>query len=145
DEQCVALRRALADQDEIDVVAETALAEQAVKLAAALAPDVVLIDVEGYEAHVLDGAAATLASRATDFFVELHSDLDLDAVDSTAHEVMRHFDERHFDVRVALADDTPPGLGSDQLLSSWEVAQSGGFEASGRRCFVVATARPVNR
>jgi diguanylate cyclase (GGDEF)-like protein len=46
EEQCVVLRRTLADQDEIEVVGETNLAEQAVRLAAALAPDVVLIDVE---------------------------------------------------------------------------------------------------
>jgi ribonuclease P protein subunit RPR2 len=42
----VALRRTLAEQDEIEVIGETASAEQVVGLTASLAPDVVLIDVE---------------------------------------------------------------------------------------------------
>jgi FkbM family methyltransferase len=103
-------------------------------------PDVVFIDVEGFEAHVLKGATATLASRATDFFVELHNEKALMAAGSTADEVVRFFDDRAFDVRVALADDTAPGMGTDELLTAWEGRHSG-FQAQGRRCFVVATAR----
>ncbi len=40
-------------------------------------PDVVLIDVEGYESHVLAGAANTLALGATDFLVEIHDETTL--------------------------------------------------------------------
>ncbi len=35
-------------------------------------PDLVLIDVEGYEDRVLAGAAATIAAAATTFLVEVH-------------------------------------------------------------------------
>lgn len=103
-------------------------------------PDVVLIDVEGFEAHVLSGAAATIGSGTTDFFVELHGAASLAAAGSTADDVMRHFGDDTFDVRVAIADDTPPGLGSGQLRSMWEGRQSG-LHTHGRRCFLVATAK----
>jgi FkbM family methyltransferase len=38
-------------------------------------PDLVLIDVEGYEGQVLDGARETLAGGATTFLVEIHEEL----------------------------------------------------------------------
>lgn len=104
-------------------------------------PDVVFIDVEGFEAHVLSGATATIESQATDFFVELHGAASLASAGSTADDVMRHFDESAFDVHVATTGDTPPGLGSDYLLSPWGGPQHG-FHTHGRRCFVVATAKP---
>lgn len=104
-------------------------------------PDVVFIDVEGFEGHVLRGAGATLASGATDFFVELHKATDLAASGSTAEEVLEHFPDDAFEVRVAIADDTPPGVGLDQLLSPWKGAERR-LHTHGRRCFVVATAKP---
>ena len=36
------------------------------------APDVVLVDVEGFEWHVLTGASRTIAERRTTFLVEVH-------------------------------------------------------------------------
>ena len=104
-------------------------------------PDVVFIDVEGFEAHVLSGASATIASRETDFFVELHSARELAAAGSNVDDVVRHFDNCGFDVRIAIADDTPPGIGRDDLMSGWEGLESG-LHTHGRRCFVVATAKP---
>jgi ribonuclease P protein subunit RPR2 len=55
-----ALRTLLGDQDEIEIVGEAADGEQAVELAAELAPDVVLMDVA---MPVLDGVAATARIR----------------------------------------------------------------------------------
>jgi FkbM family methyltransferase len=64
-------------------------------------PDVVLIDVEGYEAHVLDGADRTLAKGATDFLVELHDAAALARGGSSAERVVGHFLDRSMYVRVA--------------------------------------------
>ena len=68
------------------------------------APDVVLVDVEGYEAHVLDGATRTLGAGRTDFQVELHDAAALARAGSRAEDVLAHFPESLFDVRVS--DDT---------------------------------------
>jgi FkbM family methyltransferase len=38
-------------------------------------PDLVLVDVEGYEGHVLEGATATLANGSSSFVVEVHETL----------------------------------------------------------------------
>lgn len=107
-------------------------------------PDVVFIDVEGFESHVLSGAASTISTGRTDFFVELHGAAALEAAGSTAADVMSHFAEHAFEISVAIADDTPPGLGSADLSSRWQGVESG-LHAHGRRCFVVATSRPGER
>jgi FkbM family methyltransferase len=51
-------------------------------------PDLVFLDVEGYEGKALEGAEATLRARSTSFFVEVHSD---DLVDWTVAEIMARF------------------------------------------------------
>lgn len=102
-------------------------------------PDVVLVDVEGYEAHVLAGATATIAAAATDFLIELHSAELLGAAGSTPDDVLGHFEGKPFEVAIALADDTVPGMASSDLLTGWQPA-SAKVHASGRRCFVIARA-----
>ena len=52
------------------------------------APDVVFLDVEGYESKALDGAAATLGAGRTSFFVEVHGD---ELVDSTVSDLISRF------------------------------------------------------
>jgi FkbM family methyltransferase len=52
-------------------------------------PDVVFVDVEGFEARVLDGAFRTLRSRRTSFFVEVHVEK---LVDGTAESVLACFE-----------------------------------------------------
>ncbi len=103
-------------------------------------PDVVFVDVEGFEAQVLAGASATIAAGATDFFVELHSAADLAAAGSTAEDVLGHFDRGCYDVTIALAGDTPPGNDSTQLASTWQ-STSSKLHNRGQRCFVVARPR----
>jgi len=100
-------------------------------------PDVVLIDVEGFEAHVLEGATETLKLAATDFCVEVHSLANLEEASSTVHDVTRHFDGREYQITVALAGDTPPGLDSTHLESDWQPVEAGLHE-QGVRCFLVA-------
>jgi FkbM family methyltransferase len=51
-------------------------------------PDVVFIDVEGYEGKALSGAGATLRSRLTTFLIEVHGD---DLVDCTAGDLIARF------------------------------------------------------
>ncbi len=104
-------------------------------------PDVVLVDVEGYEAHVLAGASATIATAATDFFIELHAVGTLAAAGSTPDDVLRCFADKPFDVSVALVDDTPPGLNTSGLLTGWEDVSSM-LHQKGRRCFVLARPKP---
>ena len=63
------------------------------------APDVVFIDVEGYEGRVLDGAQKVLASRSAAFVVEVHVG---DLVACDAKDILASFDG--YDVRVADGD-----------------------------------------
>ena len=107
-------------------------------------PDVVLIDVEGYEAHVLAGAVATIRAGATDFLIELHSSDLLRGAGSTADEVLARFQGGPFEIAIALADDTVPGVDSSQLLSSWHPV-SANLHKTGRRCFLVARATAPDR
>jgi FkbM family methyltransferase len=94
-------------------------------------PDVVLVDVEGYEAHVLDGAADTLAAGVTDVFVELHDADALAHAGSTAADVLAHFPAAAFDV--AVAEDAVPPAG-------W-VGLEAKLHERGLRCFVLARPR----
>jgi FkbM family methyltransferase len=65
-------------------------------------PDLVLVDVEGYEGRVLDGARATLQARSTSFFVEVHGSL-------------RRFGERPEDILARLSGfDIYAAIGEDE-------------------------------
>lgn len=55
-------------------------------------PDVVLIDVEGYEDHVLAGAETTIAAGVTTFLVEVHVGCGLDV---PPQRIERFFDSRY--------------------------------------------------
>jgi FkbM family methyltransferase len=59
-------------------------------------PDVVFIDVEGYEQEVLRGGARTLAGARTDFFVEVHVGQGLESLGGTARSVLAHFGANRF-------------------------------------------------
>jgi FkbM family methyltransferase len=67
-------------------------------------PDLVFIDVEGYEGEVLRGARKTLANGSTSFAVEVHATIgDYGDSPSTVAEFFSDF-ERY----VAREDDDPP-------------------------------------
>ncbi len=66
-------------------------------------PDLVLIDVEGYEGHVLDGARETLADGSCSFLVEIHEALA--SYGGSAEEIVERF--AGFERFVAVEDDEP--------------------------------------
>jgi FkbM family methyltransferase len=68
------------------------------------APNVVFIDVEGYEHEVLRGATRTLAAGNTDFFVEVHVGYGLESRGGSAASVIEHFDADRYQLLAS-----PPG------------------------------------
>lgn len=94
-------------------------------------PDVVFIDVEGYEANVLAGATRTLQCRATDFFVEVHDLETLARAGSNADEVVRAFARHGYTCRAAPADS--------RVTGDW-CNVTDGLSLAGRRSFLVAVA-----
>ena len=66
-------------------------------------PDLVLIDVEGYEGEVLEGAGETLAGGSTSFLVEVHEALS--SYGGRADEIVELF--AGFQRFVAVEDDDP--------------------------------------
>jgi len=66
-------------------------------------PSLVMVDVEGYEANVLGGAASVLGDGSTTFLVEVHEEI----VDygSSAAEIIALFDG--YECHVAVEDDDP--------------------------------------
>ncbi len=69
-------------------------------------PDVVYLDIEGFEATALRGARATLAAGRTDFFVEVHVEL-LAGHGASAAEVLAHFPASAWDLFVQDREDAP--------------------------------------
>ena len=68
-------------------------------------PDVLFIDVVGFEHRVLCGAERTLRTRP-DCFVEVHVDTGLTEVGDTVQDVLTHFSPDDYDLFVASATET---------------------------------------
>lgn len=68
-------------------------------------PDVLYLDVEGYEQHVLQGAERTLQSARPDCFVEVHVGAGLELFGGSISGVLRHFPADRYDVVVRDATD----------------------------------------
>lgn len=60
-------------------------------------PDVLYIDVDGYEAHALRGARKTL-EQSPDFLVEVHPGAGLEDFGETVESVLSFFPPEHFDL-----------------------------------------------
>lgn len=65
-------------------------------------PDVLYIDIEGYECEALGGAAATLASHP-DCFIEVHVGMGLEKFGGSVEEVLRNFPSDRYDRFIAPA------------------------------------------
>jgi len=80
-------------------------------------PDVLFLDVEGYEEHVLNGAQRTLESRRPDCFVEIHVGAGLETFGGTIAGVLAHFPSEQYElfVRGAGPDDEFRPMTSDVL------------------------------
>lgn len=95
------------------------------------APDVVFMDVEGYEHEVLRGAAHTLAAGNTDFFVEVHVGHGLES-HSSATAVIEHFDPNRFQLLASPAHKERDSYSFEPLDEHPELIE--------RRFFLVALA-----
>jgi FkbM family methyltransferase len=68
------------------------------------APDVVFVDVEGFEQHVLAGARRTFDARP-DWFVEVHSGVGLEEQGGTVRQVLREFERRGYRLFVGNSEE----------------------------------------
>lgn len=69
------------------------------------APDVLYLDVEGYEQHVLAGASGTLRNSRPDCFVEIHIGAGLEQFGGTIGGILAHFPVDQYEVFVRDAED----------------------------------------
>ena len=85
-------------------------------------PDVLFIDVEGYECRALEGANRTLQSHP-DCFVEVHVGPKIEEYGGSAEQVLAYFAPEHYDLYVGpelatLPKMTPIGRAPEGLLKS---------------------------
>ncbi len=97
-------------------------------------PDFVIVDVEGFECHVLRGAKSLLGSRIS-WCIEVHSGCGLEESGSNVDEVFSFFDDRY--ERII---GTGPGGSVHLDFSPFESAR----RAENERFFLVAITRPEN-
>jgi FkbM family methyltransferase len=70
-------------------------------------PDVLFIDVEGYECHALHGAVRTMA-RTPDSYVEIHRGHGLESAGGSVADVFAFFPPAQYDLRVWSDEDPTP-------------------------------------
>lgn len=70
-------------------------------------PDVVFMDVEGYECHALAGASRTLRECRTDWFVEIHHGCGLQRFGKTPADVLAFFPPARYRLFLATEEEGP--------------------------------------
>jgi FkbM family methyltransferase len=68
-------------------------------------PDVLYIDVEGFECKVLEGARGTLETLAPDCFVEVHLQMGLERYGGSIGTVLSYFPNSRYDLYYSDGDD----------------------------------------
>jgi FkbM family methyltransferase len=95
-------------------------------------PDVLYVDVEGFECHVLEGARATLAKSRPDCFVEVHLGMGLEKFGGSSARLLSFFPSKEYRLYCSV-----PSEGR-----FWEV--SAAEEIPTKRFFLLALARENN-
>jgi FkbM family methyltransferase len=95
-------------------------------------PDVLFIDVEGYECQVLNGAINTLCSRPT-CLVEVHVGMGLEDFGGSVRHLLSFFSERGYNLSARAEDEEE----FSQIQSA--------TDAPNRRFFLIASARPCQQ
>jgi FkbM family methyltransferase len=103
-------------------------------------PDVVFIDVEGYELEALEGAAATMEA-GPDWFVEVHGGEQLRRYGGSVEAVLERFDPDRYVLHVALDGLGPGPNGTVVCDTSFEPLESTELPLSELRFFLVALRR----
>ena len=67
-------------------------------------PDVLYIDVEGFECQVLEGAQATLAAHSPDCFIEVHLQMGLEQFGGSLSRVLSFFPPNAYDLHYGSED-----------------------------------------
>jgi len=70
-------------------------------------PQLLYIDVEGFECEVLKGSRQTLESARPDCFVEVHLQMGLERFGGSAEEVVSFFPQSQYDLHINLGDEGP--------------------------------------
>ena len=69
-------------------------------------PDVLYIDVEGFECEVLEGAKGTLEACAPDCFVEVHLQMGLERYGGSITKLVSYFPNSRYDLYYCKGDDS---------------------------------------
>ena len=100
-------------------------------------PDLVVLDVEGFEGRVLRGAKQAL-SAGPDWLVEVHVGVGLEFFGDTAESVLAFFDPNIYELFLAAANSSDGGGGAGAAFEPYHP----GHPAAAARFFLAALRRP---
>ena len=104
-----------------------------------ITPDLIKMDVEGFEARVLRGAEAMLSTAMPTILFELHSEEFVGRHGATRSSVLDHLEGLGYEL-FALPGDRWDGLAGDRPLVRLTDGNRAGFVAQGNSAFLAASA-----